>query len=229
MARADRTPLTRDRIASAAVGLIDSSGTDSLSMRKLGAELGVEAMSLYNHVSSKSDLMDLVSEQIDSEILVEIGDLAGVAWRDQARRIAHAFRVVALHHPEAFLLSIERPVTGVAGMQVLYLTYETFRSAGLSERDAGLAFAVAGSWLHGAISQELGLLEALRNGSGFQADDVPEELAGVIEFKNACLAWSDADRFVAGLEVLLAGFDSLLAGTGGAELLPDQNGTGADG
>ena len=103
-------------------------------------------------------------------------------------------------------------MSGVAGMQSLYLTYETFRSAGMSQHQAGLAFGVAGSWLHGAVTQELGLMAELRGGQGFQADDVPAELAGVVEFKDACLAWSDEDRFSAGLDILLAGFEALLAG-----------------
>ncbi len=229
MARTDRKPLTRDRIALAAVDLIDKSGTEALSMRKLGAELGVEAMSLYNHVSSKADLLDLVSEQIDTEVLAEIDGHSDLDWRDRARRIAHAFREVALRHPEAFLMSLERPVTGVAGMRVLFLTFETFRSAGMSARDAGLAFTVAGSWLHGAVTQELGLLKALRQGLGFQADDVPEELAGVIEFKDACLAWSDEERFVAGLEVLIAGVEALMAGSADAVLAAGDGDSGGIG
>ena len=53
-----RSPLTRDRIIDAAVILADSGGVEELSMRKLGAELGVEAMSLYNHVQKKDDILD---------------------------------------------------------------------------------------------------------------------------------------------------------------------------
>jgi AcrR family transcriptional regulator len=222
MGRSDRVPLSRERIAAAAVALIDGHGADALSMRKLGAELGVEAMSLYNHVSSKADLVDLVGEQIHTEILTEIGELDPAhPWRDRARRIAYAYRTVALRHPHAFMVSIERPVSGVAGMKALYLTYETFRQAGMSEELAGLAFGVAGSWLHGAVTQELGLMAELRQGEGFQADDVPPELAGVVEFKEACLTWSDEDRFAAGLDVLLAGFETLLV-DGGRFAGPDH-------
>ncbi len=211
MGRTDRVPLSRDRIADAAVALIDTQGLDALSMRKLGAELGVEAMSLYNHVSGKGDLLDLVSERLHAEILDQIGEPDhGRHWRDEARCIADAFRAVALRHPGAFLLSLERPVNGVAGMAVLYRTYQAFRLAGMSEKNAGLAFGIAGSWLHGSVTQELGLMAELARGGGFQDDDVPDELAGVIELKRACLAWSDDERFVAGLGVLLDGFRTLI-------------------
>src|SRR3979490_73748 len=64
-----RLPLTRDRILESALALTDEHGLDSLTMRKLGQELGFEAMSLYNHVANKDDLihgmLDLVLAEAD--------------------------------------------------------------------------------------------------------------------------------------------------------------------
>ena len=67
-AAAHRAPLSRDRVLQAAVALADTGGISSLSMRKLGEALGVEAMSLYNHVASKSDLLDGMIDVVFSEI-----------------------------------------------------------------------------------------------------------------------------------------------------------------
>ena len=63
-----RTPLSRDRVLQAALALADASGIDSLSMRKLGEALGVEAMPLYNHVASRGDLFDGMIDPVFGEI-----------------------------------------------------------------------------------------------------------------------------------------------------------------
>ena len=59
-----RTPLTRDRITEAALRLMDAEGLDAVSMRRVAREVGVEAMSLYNHVRDKDDLLNAVIERV---------------------------------------------------------------------------------------------------------------------------------------------------------------------
>ena len=63
-----RAPLTRERILEAGVALADRGGLDNLSMRKLGQELGVDAMAIYRHVKGKDDLLDGVAEVVIGEI-----------------------------------------------------------------------------------------------------------------------------------------------------------------
>jgi AcrR family transcriptional regulator len=63
-----RLPLSRDRILEAALGLADQGGIESLTMRKLGQELGFEAMSLYNHVANKDDLLDGILDLVLAEM-----------------------------------------------------------------------------------------------------------------------------------------------------------------
>ena len=86
-----RTPLSRERVTTAALLLIDADGLDALSMRKLGAALGVEAMSLYNHVANKDDLLDGMVDLVVSEI-----DLPSDAtdWKEAMRRRAISARSV---------------------------------------------------------------------------------------------------------------------------------------
>ena len=82
MARSKR-PLSRDRVLRAAIKLADDEGIDSLSMRRLGLALGVEAMSLYNHVSGKADLLDGLVDIVFGEIdlACDNGD-----WKTAMRR-----------------------------------------------------------------------------------------------------------------------------------------------
>src|SRR5689334_12674118 len=113
-----RTPLSRDRVAAAALELIDREGLDSLSMRKLGAALGVEAMSLYNHVDNKDDLLDAVSEMLHREILAGYDPPASGNWQERARSMAFSYWHLAQAHPNAFAIVGSRPVSSPAGIAV---------------------------------------------------------------------------------------------------------------
>ena len=83
-----RTTLSRERIAAAAVALIDGEGLDALSMRRLGAELGVEAMSLYRHFPSKAALLEAVVARLLAELPVPAPTAA--RWQDAFRALARA-------------------------------------------------------------------------------------------------------------------------------------------
>ena len=106
-----RQPLDRARIISAAVSFIDESGLPGLSMRRLGASLGVEAMSLYRYVPGRENLLDAVVESIVDEMRQddEVIDAPRDGWQDFLQRLAHGVRRVALAHPKAFPLVASRP------------------------------------------------------------------------------------------------------------------------
>ena len=205
-----RTPLTRERIAVAALDLVDREGLDALSMRKLGAALGVEAMSLYNHVHNKDDLLDALSESLHQEILQSYTPAASSSWRERATTMAFAYWQMAREHPNAFAIIGERPVASPAGIAVLGHCVRLFTDAGFDDRRAGLMFNTAAAWLVGSINQELNLMRELRQGKGFVAADVPPELAFLPAFKEACVAIDPFERFTVGLEVLLAGIEAQL-------------------
>ena len=99
-----RTPLGRDRILKTAVRFIDDKGLRELTMRRLGAELGVEAMSLYRYVPGREALLDGVVETVIAE-MYDDPDVVTVprdGWQDFLQRLAHGVRRVALTHPAAF-------------------------------------------------------------------------------------------------------------------------------
>ncbi len=106
-----RQALSRTRIVDAAVAFIGAHGLPGLSMRRLGNELGVEAMALYRYVPGKEDLLDAVVEALvssmhhDDDVLETPRD----GWQDFLVRQAHGVRRVALEHPRAFPLVASRP------------------------------------------------------------------------------------------------------------------------
>ena len=101
-----RQPLSRERIVEAAVEFIDANGLGGLTMRRLGTELGVEAMALHRYVPGKEELLDAVDESLvqgmENDDLVLDSPRDG--WQDFLIRLAHGVRRVALLHPKAFPL-----------------------------------------------------------------------------------------------------------------------------
>ncbi len=147
-----RTPLTRQRILKTALALVDRSGVDALSMRNVAAKLGVEAMSLYNHVASKDALVEGLVELVLEEIEVPP---PGTPWREAMRARALSARAVFLRHPAAVLLvescatmtpSRLRYADGVVGLML---------AAGFTVPQAYRAFLTLDSYLYGFALQEL--------------------------------------------------------------------------
>jgi len=101
-AREPRLPLTRERVLRAAVELADTRGIDSLTMRNLGQELGVEAMSLYNHVANKQAVLDGIVEVVVGEVIAAVDEIEPLSdtagWKDVMRARILAAREVLLRH-----------------------------------------------------------------------------------------------------------------------------------
>jgi TetR/AcrR family transcriptional regulator, tetracycline repressor protein len=124
-----RSPLSRERVLQAAVAIVDKEGLAAISMRRLGEELGVEAMSLYNHVASKAAILDGVIEVILGELPAP---RRSASWRLACRERARALRAVMRAHPNALPLFVTRPaVTPVALGHVEY-TLDLLRRGGFS-------------------------------------------------------------------------------------------------
>jgi AcrR family transcriptional regulator len=97
-----RAPLTRERVLRAAVELADERGIEALTMRNLGQELGVEAMSLYNHVANKEDVLNGLVEVVVGEVLAAVDEIeppaSAAEWKDVLRRRILAAREILLRH-----------------------------------------------------------------------------------------------------------------------------------
>src|SRR5919204_2211828 len=105
-----RTPLTRDRVLHAAIELADEGGIESLTMRKLARALGVEAMSLYNHVANKGDLVDGIVDLVVDEIELPTED----DWDVAIRAYAISAHTALLRHPWACSLAMTPTSTRTA-------------------------------------------------------------------------------------------------------------------
>jgi AcrR family transcriptional regulator len=101
-----RVPLNKDLVLSAAIALVDRDGIESLSMRKLGQALGVEAMSLYNHVANKDDILDGIADQVLTEIVLPA---AHADWEAAIWRCATSAHDALAAHPWACTLVMSTP------------------------------------------------------------------------------------------------------------------------
>jgi AcrR family transcriptional regulator len=141
-----RTPLSRERVLRAAVELADRGGVEALSMRKLGQELGVDAMALYRHVRGKDDLLDGVVEQVVGEIQRPI---VADDWKAGLRGQAMAARAVMLRHPWARRVLEERGTSGPAALAHIEAVLATLLGAGFSIETAHHALHVLDSRIFG--------------------------------------------------------------------------------
>ena len=99
--RAGQKSLSRGRILDAALGLVDEEGMDTLTMRRLGAELGVNPMSIYHHLPGKDAVISGLVELVFSGMRVRYSD--GSSWQERVRAWAEAYRGLVRSHPNLVL------------------------------------------------------------------------------------------------------------------------------
>ncbi len=203
-----RRPLNRERILEAAVDFVDREGLDALSMRKLGAELGVEAMSLYNHVPGKDALLSGMVELMlrGLEIPPE-----NESWEARVREAYRRFRRLAHEHPHVFPLLIVRPPDTMDGAWLVETFLETLQKAGFDPHAALRAYRTLTSYTVGYVTSEIrGFAMEPGNGRvgarGLQKDDFPR-LAEL----SPSLDGVDRDaEFEGGLDLILSGLRAKL-------------------
>jgi AcrR family transcriptional regulator len=149
-----RAPLNRARVLDAAIAVADERGLDALSMRRLGEALGVEAMSLYNHVANKGDLLDGMIDVVFSEIDMPTG---ATDWRAAMHRRAVSAREVLARHRWAIGLMESRTSPGPATLRHHDTVLGCLRTGGFSVELAAHAFAVLDSYIYGFALQEASL------------------------------------------------------------------------
>jgi AcrR family transcriptional regulator len=149
-----RAPLSRDQVLRAAVTLADEGGIGALSMRKLGQALGVEAMSLYNHVADKGDLLDGMIDVVFGEIGLPSGD---DGWKQAMRRRAISAREVLGRHRWAIGLMESRRSPGPATLRHHDAVLGCLRVAGFSVELTAHAYSLLDSYIYGFALQEASL------------------------------------------------------------------------
>jgi AcrR family transcriptional regulator len=149
-----RPGLTRDLITDVALALADASGVESLSMRALAKALGVEAMSLYNHIRNKDDLLDALVDTVVGRIALPG---TGSDWQAELRRRAHSMRSVFLAHPWAPPLIVGRINVGPNMLTLNEATLGCLHAAGFSYVQADHAMNALDSLIYGFHLLERGM------------------------------------------------------------------------
>ncbi len=145
-------PLSRDRILQTAIQLADNHGIEFLSMRKLAQKLGVKAMSLYNHVANKNDLIDGMVDIVVSEI--DVPDL-GTDWKTAMRQRAISAHTVLLRHPWATMAMMSRANVGPAMLRYVNATLGCLVEAGFSFEMADHVWNAMDNHIYGFTLQKL--------------------------------------------------------------------------
>jgi AcrR family transcriptional regulator len=209
-----RVSLTRELVLRAALKIMDESGIETLSMRLLGTRLGVEAMSLYNHVTNKDDILDGVLDLVVEEITIPAAD---ANWRSAMHeRAVSAWRAFG-RHPWAGALMDSRLSSSPARLRYFDAMIGTLHRAGFSLELAARAFSVLDCYVYGFGRQRLNMASSGEKDDKKRAeafrDIIPGEsyphLAQMAELAMKTGYDEDAD-FEFGLTLILDGLERLL-------------------
>ncbi|MEV4274647.1 TetR/AcrR family transcriptional regulator C-terminal domain-containing protein [Actinoplanes xinjiangensis] len=210
MRKAEREPLNRRRVLTTAVTIADRDGIAAVTMRRLGAELGVEAMSLYYHLRGKDALLDGVAETLIEEVLAAVARAGGEGeWRAVLRARFLAAREVMLRHRWGPGVLNSRTTVPLGVLRY----YDSIIAV---MRDAGFSYRIAHRALHAFGSMPLGFVQEVFSPSADEgadmaavADLVPHLVAMVAsEAHDADLGWCDSQvEFEFTLDLLLDGLD----------------------
>ena len=208
-----RAPLNRDRVLRAAVSLADADGLPSLTMRRLGEALGVEAMSLYNHISGKSDLLDGMIDIVFGEIDLPTGD---GDWKAAMRRRAISARQALRRHRWAISLMESRTSPGPATLQHHDAVLGCLRRGGFSVELTAHAYSLLDSYIYGFALQEAGLPFDTGAEAAQVAQDIAEQFASgqypyLTEMAMTHViqpGYSYGDEFETGLDLILDGLQA---------------------
>jgi len=141
-----RLPLSRERVLGAAIELADEAGIESLSMRRLGQALGVEAMSLYNHVVNKEDILNGIVDLVVSEFELPS---PGADWKAALRRTAISAHDVLVRHPWAASLMLSPSRISSARLRYMEGILGTLREGGFSAEMTHHAYHALDSHISG--------------------------------------------------------------------------------
>lgn len=152
--RKRRTPLSKDRVLRAALALADKGGLEALTMRNLGGALEVEAMSLYNHVANKEEILDGLVDLVFGEITFQCdhGD-----WRAAMQQRAISALQALSRHRWAIGLMESRTHPGPANLRHHESVLRCLREAGFSVATTAHAYSALDSYIYGFALQQQGL------------------------------------------------------------------------
>lgn len=207
--RKRREPLTRERVISTALRIMDEEGLESVTMRRIGRELGVEAMSLYNHVSDKDDILSGICEHVLADFRVPDAE----DWAEAARLGAREYRRLLREHPNVITLMIGQKgaFTNPESLRGYEFALDVFARAGLTGAEGVKAFHAFGGYIMGSVMFELGLTIGDDDEQPTQAHQDLARLAGMADLPRLrealphFIECDDDEQFEFGLDLLIEG------------------------
>lgn len=206
-----RSPLSKKRVLRCAVRLADKEGIEALSMRKLARALDVEAMSLYNHVKNKDDIIDGMVDIVVSEI--EVPDLKA-NWKAAMRSRAISAHKVLLRHPWATMPLVSRINVGPAMLRYIDATLGCLLEAGFSSEMADRAWNALDSHIYGFTLQALNFPVETDAYAATAAEYLPMIQADKYPYMNRLSRqvaegqYDGINQFEFGLDLILDGLDA---------------------
>ena len=207
-----RIPLTPERVLRTALELADQGGLESLSMRKLGQALGVEAMALYYHFANKERVLDGIVDLVFAEI--EVPEI-GADWKTAMRRRAIAVRDALLRHRWAIGLMESRTNPGPANLRHHDAVIGCLRAAGFDMAMVATAYSLLDSYIYGFALTKMNLpfedtSDIVELSESMLAPFPPGEYQNLADFitEHAMKPGYDyGDEFEYGLDVILDGLE----------------------
>jgi AcrR family transcriptional regulator len=197
-----RAPLTRSRIARAAVEIVDRDGLEALSMRRLGAELGVEGMAIYRHFPNKAAVLAGIVEVLLAELVIP--PPSNVPWQLVFREVSSAYRALLLRHPHAVPLFAALPLTDPSAARAAGAVMALLRGAGFDAQTAFNTLATITSYVIGMVQWEVGT--APFRAEGAEPFALPADADPYLVELMPQLASGDCDEaFEFGLDVIVRG------------------------
>ena len=209
-----RPPLSRELVIDAAGRVADAAGLAGVSMRSVGRELGVEAMSLYHHVASKDALLDGLADWVFARIDTPTSTRP---WRAEMEARAHSARTVLLAHPWGLGLIESRRSPGPANLRHHDAVLGCLRAAGFSVALAAHAFSVLDAYVYGFVLTEVNLpFRAGESAEDFVEDLGPltelyPHLAELVRDRIVGRDYQYGDEFDHGLALVLDGLEARFA------------------
>jgi len=208
-----RLKLSRERVLEKALEIADREGIQAVTMRRLGQELGVEAMSLYYHFVNKDRLLDGLIDLVFAEIEVPPSG----AWKSRIRARARSARQALARHHWALGLMESRTAPGPATLRHHNAVLECFRTNGFSVAGAAHAYSLLDSYIYGYAVQELNLPFTTSDEAGPIAESIMTEVAAgaypyLIEMATEHVlkpGYDYSEEFGIGLEIVLDGLERL--------------------
>lgn len=214
--KADRSTLSRERVISAALTLVDREGIDALSMRRLGAELGVDPMAVYHYIPNKAALLDCLVDAIMTELGIPPKREDHETWDEWVICMFDEYRKVLRAHPNALQVAATRPVMSYTGMQAAEAILGELMSAGFATDEAIEVMKVMMTMVTGMALSEVGQSPGV---GSFSEDEMQAYCASLPKDEFPIMAscvgrseWRDwesiyafaAETFFAGLKLRLA-------------------------